>query len=77
MTPATASDLMTIKRSVTFFLKRGLKNKDALDAMLQLVEGLCEVIRKQEGLGRGGPVQCINRTIIRQEDEHEDSTAGI
>lgn len=76
MTPSTANDLMTIKRALTFFLKRGPKTKTGLDAMLTLVEGLCHVIRQQEGLGRGGPVICRN-VMTRQEDENEDSKAGV
>lgn len=67
MTGSTASDLAHIKRAIGLYLKKGPRTQTGLDAMLRLVEGLCDVIRKQEG---------IDGTIWRKEDEHENPTDG-
>lgn len=66
MTPATANDLAFIKRSVTLYLKQGPRTKSGLDAMVTLVEELCQVIRKQEGIEKP-----------RKERENEDSAGGL
>ena len=67
MNGSTASDLNHIKRAIGLYLKKGPRTQTGLDSMLRLVEGLCDVIRKQEG---------IDGIIWRKEDERENSKVG-
>ncbi len=68
MNGKSATDLAHIKRAIGLYLKKGPRTQTGLDSMLRLVEGLCDVIRKQEG---------IDGTNWRKEAEHEDSKDGV
>lgn len=68
MMPATANDLAYIKRAVTMYIKQGPRSASGLNAMLTLIESLCAVIRKQEG---------IDGIIHRKEDDDASSVSSV